>query len=294
MIRRAARTGHDWHLSLLPYLLWWHFERRNRIDDMVSSHLQALAAARRRGDREVQGLVLTALGTGHREAGRLIEAEQCFRAALVIHRRLGNLRDQLNPLTNLAQLYEEDLDRPAHSARHCRHALDIARQLDAAELQVIPLNNLAMALRRTGDPDGAVACAEEALDIVRATNQSASWECRILDTLGRAQSDAGRPADATRNLRDAITLAQLTGDKLGEGESLVSLGQVLLRHGSPEQARTTWRQAREVYAWLRASAQVDAVDQLLAESVPAPAKAPASDIALTSVRATIGSVPSRG
>ncbi len=189
-------------------------------------------------------------GVGHHQAGRLLEAEACYRQALAVQ------PDQVDALHLLGLI--------AHQNK--RH--DVAAELLRLALRhggnnAVCLSNLGAVLREQGNAEEALTVLREA---IRLKPDSGEAHCN----LGVALRDLGRLDEAVAAYRHAIALKPDYDIAYG------NLGAVLIQLGQPDEARVVLEQAvklaplnvthhrylAEVEKFSAGSARLDALEDL--------------------------------
>ena len=115
---------------------------------------------------------------------------------------------------NLAGMLTID---PAGAAAEFEKALLKAEEIGRADLAAAALNNLAIARRRLGDADGAVAAAARALSLLEPLgdrHQIAALHSNLADALHAA----GHEAEARRHLTESARMLSEVGVELGQWE----------------------------------------------------------------------------
>jgi DNA-binding SARP family transcriptional activator len=245
--RQASSSGaHDiaWQL---PTALFSVFTRRGSWADCVATHRVALDSVRKVGHRQGEGWVLHNLGVAlertHDEAsiGYLEEA-------LAIRREIGDRTGEAQALLNLADAHN-NLHGPEAAVEPYLQALAAQREEGPTYRYAITMNNLGEVYLGLGRLEEAVDSSEKARAIFTGIGSS-NGEAYSLQCLGRAYMGLARQADSIDCLRRAISLHRLTGDHLGEALDLKFLGTAQRGIGEPEQARTSWNKALEIFRGL--------------------------------------------
>ena len=103
------------------------FDRLSYRAEWISSHLIALASARRAGDRRAEGSILDDLGMVYSQQQHIDEAISRFEEALEMRREIGDLRGQAISTINIA-----DANLPARAqcqgAGQLHQALSLQRE----------------------------------------------------------------------------------------------------------------------------------------------------------------------
>jgi DNA-binding SARP family transcriptional activator len=98
----AADQGHNALAWKLPVAVLGSFDRLSYRAEWISSHLIALASARRAADRRAEGWTLNNLGMVYSQQQHIDEAISRFEEALEIRREIGDLRGQAISTINIA------------------------------------------------------------------------------------------------------------------------------------------------------------------------------------------------
>jgi CHAT domain-containing protein len=114
--------------------------------------------------------------------------------------------------------------------------LAMARRIDARDLQLLLLTNVAAAYSILGDTAKTIRAAEEVLPLLRASDIK-QGEAVALRTLAVALLRRGDFQQAAERAQQSLALRRQLGDRLGEINTLVTLGEVYLALGEPELAR---------------------------------------------------------
>jgi tetratricopeptide (TPR) repeat protein len=148
-----------------------------------------LAAARRRGQRRVEGIALRRLSTF---AGVEEKGPSCL-AALAIAREVGDRTGEASALQNLAD-YHADRHEPDEAKGCAQEALDIAQDLGDLRLEAFAIRALGSAYGSLGQPYRELECYQRRRDIARRLGDLHS-EAVVLDFLAKVHQ-RGREAGA--------------------------------------------------------------------------------------------------
>lgn len=233
-VRYAAGAGLVTEAWQLAQSLWYFCYLRGFLDDWITTHRVALAAARAAGDRTGESTMATSLGYAYRHRGRYLEALAELRSAMALHERSGDRHRAATTLAKIGAVYEDLGMRRAAAARH-RRALSIRREIGDRIGEGHSLNNLASLLNRDDRHREAIAHARAAVGVFREVGDQAG-EGRALNNLGTAYTAAGRFDEALRCLEAALVLRRWCGDRHGEANSLGNLAVLHRRWGRPQEA----------------------------------------------------------
>lgn len=140
-VRRLSNSAMD-SLTILRYL-----------DDLLTVHEAALAAARHTGDRPSEGRTLNNLGNAYQEMRRFEEAVDCCQQSLAICREAGDRRGEGRTLNNLGLAYQE-LRQPGRAAECWREAAAAMRDAgdhdEAGRLEELAASTQCRPRRRWG------------------------------------------------------------------------------------------------------------------------------------------------
>ena len=135
--------------------------------------------------------------------GRAAEAAEAFRGAA---EAADDLATEAAARNNACVLFT-DLGEPASALEDCERALVLRRQLDDDRGLARTLNNLARAQQNLGRFEAAEASYLEALEVNQKRGDVQS-ETLVRSNIGWLWTAAGRYAEATRQLAQALAIAQ--------------------------------------------------------------------------------------
>jgi DNA-binding SARP family transcriptional activator len=223
-------------------------DRRYDRDRAIISYTRALALSEATGWEAGQTAALGNLGAGHAGAGRLPEAVDYYRRALMLSRsaadshrasyreavllwNLGTAYRQLGQLTDAADLQIRAL------AGFREHG---ARQGEAAALD--ELGAIRHAERRYAEAEAELT---RALALERTVGDRGT-EAYTLRSLAAVHRDTGRGERATELAQAAVALAEDLADHRIEADALNTLGSVRLRLGRAAAAFAAHQRALDV------------------------------------------------
>lgn len=205
---------------------------------------RGLALARSTGDsyseadlRQNQCLVMHA-------RGEIRPALDCYREALDLFHRLGEVRDEGTVLNNLGYAFYS-LGEPRPAEENYRRALEIRRETGDRPGEAQALNNLAVLFRGLGEINTALTFYGEAREIL-ASLDDRRQEAAALNNLGVAYNSLGEAERARIYFKQALELRRKVEDRRGEIVTLNNLGWLERSQGGPEAAVPYHRQALEL------------------------------------------------
>lgn len=245
---------------------------------------KALALVRAAGDRETISHTLNNLGLALQVVGKSAEAEQSFREALAINRAIGDAEAQAINLSNLGALslaaghYSAALvlygEAEALAARHpeepwapeqirvarlnegvalekvgaYREALDLYKGLlseDGEAQRAALLVNTGVLYRNLGDPVRAAEAFREAIGVYEQEGDTAGLSNAWLNLGLALHLNLERFGEAEAAYRNALRLAEESGDRTEEVQDLFYLGRLLLERGRLAEAEVVYRRCLE-------------------------------------------------
>ncbi|MEO5881543.1 MAG: tetratricopeptide repeat protein [Caldimonas sp.] len=210
---------------------------------------QALAHARRRGDRRQEGKILGRLGSLSISQRRLDEARACCEAAVAIHREIGNPQGEGPATADLALAHHEQ-GRLELAHDHYARALALLREVGNRRLEGLALGNLANLYAYQGRFDDALSRYDQALAIHSEVGNRRS-EGMVLGNLGELHDDHGLRKEALAFYESALRITLEMGDRQHEVHLRNHTGHLLLDEGRVDEARSHFDQALVVSRAMR-------------------------------------------
>ncbi|WP_158578496.1 tetratricopeptide repeat protein [Spongiactinospora rosea] len=236
MIRRSW-GGSDEHARLglwLTLALHWHLIVGCYLDDAVELNVQAVAQARRLGDRYAQAMAHSALGAGYMQLGRLGDAETALKAELAICRETGNRVGEQRAQGNLGVLYLL-WARPEEAIVHLEGQLATAQEIKVTVGEMFARHAMGKAYRLLGRYTEAIELVERALAWYEETGDDYSASA-TLEQLGLIHIDLGRLEAAADLLSRSRERARQGHHRGGEVEALIALARTWRLRGAPDKA----------------------------------------------------------
>ncbi|MET7456244.1 BTAD domain-containing putative transcriptional regulator [Streptomyces sp. NPDC005574] len=244
-IHQAAGSGRPGIAWRLPAVLWGFFHLRSHAHDWIDTARAGLAAARAGDDHRGEAQSLAALGAALRGSGRLDEAVEHFRQAIVAYREQRDADAWGSAVINRDDTHLQS-GQLGKAAEYIRRGLTVERGVGSAWGEGICLCNLGDVYQQLGRFDEAVGCLEQALELLRANGNR--WvEGVTLDILGTVHRRLHRYEDAVEYYRQALKTHRDIGNQWGEGYTLGNLGDAQLAAHEPEAARDSWQQALAIF-----------------------------------------------
>ncbi|GAA3918577.1 AfsR/SARP family transcriptional regulator [Actinoplanes auranticolor] len=276
-------AAHGWyrHAIAIAATMFRYLDAGGPVAEAVTVTAAAVAAARADGDRAAQARALSDLGRLHRRQGRLHDAAETYRQALLLYADLGERAAEAVALRNLGSVhwrlgdYRQAAEHYRRAWAHYRELGDEAGQADASvrlglvdgrlgdEAQATERLRSALELftrlgdrfseayvlsllaRLSGGPEQLARAAVQLEQSLAAGRQAGdrTAEAYALTDLAAVYARDRRFAEAAGHLRQALVLHRRIGDRASEAEALNDLGQVLRAAGEAAEARTQHEQA---------------------------------------------------
>lgn len=201
--------------------------------------------AEQAGDDALVVSAENALAIDAAQRGDAEESARRFALALEAAERAGS--DRMLPVLtdNLGIMLRRAGDLEGASRRH-RRARELALGQNDRALAAHTLSNLSDVQLALGDVDGAIASAGEAVELTRDRDGLA--HVYALTNHGLALAARGDTDAAARRHREALTLADRSGDASVGPTVRNNLAELLWRSGAHEEARSLFAEALEAAA----------------------------------------------
>lgn len=202
---------------------------------------RALSLAESRGDRRVEGLVLSLLTRIHRYAGRVAEARDCGQRAFEALTEVDEVFEAstVQGLLGVIEHGEGDLDR---AREHFERALALHAEAGHVRWAAADRANYGLLEIERGEPDRARALLEEGIAIQRrlGDRRRVGIALCILAVLEHEQGDLER---ARAICDECIGIHRDVGDRRFEGLSTIQKGMVAYEEGDLDEALSLFTRA---------------------------------------------------
>ncbi len=202
----------------------------------------ALDIAAESGPRLAEAQALLGLGHLYANKGRFTLARANVEDAVGIARRAGDVELQVQCLEALGALDLDEGEVDDAQATFERGLAVAGERGDLAARMLLGLSNHAV---RRGDPAAGRQLLERALPHAERAGDRVLLG-RIINNLGIAALDEGRPAEALSEFRRALELRRGLGYRPGEVINLHNIGDVLLRMGDLGRSWAAFEQSRDL------------------------------------------------
>jgi CHAT domain-containing protein/Tfp pilus assembly protein PilF len=204
------------HLELRRGL---HAKRRRDYPQAEKHYVQALAAARRGGDRKMEAQALNALGTAHLHMDRLQQAGDDYRAAISVARSL-----EYRPVLTLAERGLGNVEgfngHPDEAVRHFQVSLAFARACSNRNLTGAVLNSIGSSYLDRAEYGKAFVYCQEALRSFKDDKAEMAYTLNNLGIItGQDNADLG-----IAYFQRALHLAEEIGDDYARTRVINNLG----------------------------------------------------------------------
>ncbi|MFE7612628.1 AfsR/SARP family transcriptional regulator [Streptomyces celluloflavus] len=194
------------------------------------------------------------------EQGRHADAEEYLCQALIAFRADDNKQSEASALCNLSRVHL-DTGRVDSAIRLAEQGVAIYRQIGATRRLANGMYALGVAFTLAQRLTDAAQQFNEALVIFRDSRQR-FWEGMTYFRLAEVELAAHRPAQAANHAEQALGTLRVTGGELWRANALTALGRALNGVGHIGRARVCWQEALAIYERL-GSTESAKVQQLL-------------------------------
>lgn len=212
-----------------------------QFEQAIGLYQEALAIARKIGDRYREGINLGRLGSAYHDLGESERAIKFLRESLTITREIGDYREEGIQLGYLARAHRA-LGQIDRAIVLYEEALAIIRKIGDRREEGGLLGRLGTAYRDLGQVRQALKLREQALIIAREIGDRRE-EGVQLGSLGRDYKDLGKVERAIKFLKESLTIACEIGDRRREGINLGHLGDAYRALGQVERAIKVYERA---------------------------------------------------
>ncbi|MFI9642070.1 ATP-binding protein [Micromonospora sp. NPDC051925] len=240
-VSHAGRTGFDGHCWQLAWTLVDFLQRRGSWPDLAVAQQTALAGARRAGDRPGQANAHRDLARVLYRLGRVDEAVEHYREALIMFGALGDHTGQARTHRAFGAMLD-GLGRYAEALDHVQRALALYRAAGHLAGEASARNAVGWAHAQLGQYGPALDHCAQALTLLRPTGDR-HGEANTWDSLGFIHDRLGHHRQALRCYGRALALYRRIGDRYDEADTLTRLGETRHAAGDTGGALRTWRRA---------------------------------------------------
>ena len=212
-----------------------HFEQAIATYQRVLNILQEL------GEHEKTGVVLNNMAVDFSNEGKLDRAEQLYRKAKYHFEQAGDRANTWTALGNIADVLFFRGKLP-DAAKLYQQAIDGEALLAPSEPSYAMYRLAGLELAQ-GQPKKAHDLAAQAVDLIRPTHGGYQYLTGAMIVLGDALMAQGNLAGARQQYQEALEIRQKLDEQDLVAESQVSLAELSLEEGHPEQAETLLRPA---------------------------------------------------
>jgi DNA-binding SARP family transcriptional activator/tetratricopeptide (TPR) repeat protein len=206
-----------------------------RLQQALDFATEASARFRQIGSPGGEAHCLAVMGEAYHLLGRFDEAEDHLTRAHDAVREYGDRSDESEYMRTLAAVYRD--------AGKYQQALDLAEAARVVASEVVGPGRVSIVLvtlgtiyQRLGQPAQALDCCRRAVEQETEIHRRRPHVVEALIGMATAQLDLGRPAEANRIARQALSRAREGACRVEEGQALVVLATVDLAEGRVDAA----------------------------------------------------------
>ncbi|WP_436497274.1 BTAD domain-containing putative transcriptional regulator [Actinokineospora sp. HUAS TT18] len=245
----AIRLATGAPVWLITRNLAGYFVRGNHLDEGVTTHLAAVAAARSQGDLDAELLATINLGVMHWRADDYGRALDCVERALPLTRAAGDVLREATCLNRIG-LFQFSLGDYRAAGSVLADALRASRAASSVREEAVALWLVSGVEHVLGDPERAYRTAADALAIDRSLGDR-HGVCATLIRVGVACGETNRFDEGIAHLTEAIEVAGEISDRSNEAGALIELATLRRITGALDIATETLSQAMAVLATIR-------------------------------------------
>ena len=238
--RRAAELGFDTEAWQILWTCQQFLHQSGRWQELISSLLTALSAARRTGDQEGQAHMHAGLGLAYSRLGAFDEAQAHLTDALALRTAIHDLDGQINAHLRLSVTYEAKGLLP-DALHHARKSLELSRTGENSYVGDA-LSAVAWCSALCGQFQLSLATCDESMRWYEAIG-SDPGRAAVLDTRGYCYQHLGEHDLAIDCFRQSAEICRDVGDKYNEATVLGHLGDAHHDAGARQAARDAWQRA---------------------------------------------------
>ncbi|HEU5332343.1 MAG TPA: BTAD domain-containing putative transcriptional regulator [Actinocrinis sp.] len=263
--RLAADAGLYRAAWQLPWALDTFRYRTGYRQDNITGWAAGLAAVDRLPDPDPHAriLALRRLGRAHSMVGEHEEALSLLHRSLELAEQAGDRAGQAYTQIFLGWAWELRGD-VEQALAHCESALVHFQALGDPSWEWIALNAVGWYCAQLSRYEEARAHCERALELSQASGDT-SGAASILDSLGYIAYSTGDYAQALIHYQGTLDRYREFGNRYSEADTLVRLAEAHEKAESPQAAADALRQALELYRVQVRTADVEQVEQRLAD-----------------------------
>ena len=225
-----------------------------------SMYEQALAIARKIGDRRATARELGNIGVIFVQQGDFATGEKIYGEALADFRDVGDKHGMSVVIGNTGDIFHAE-GKLGDALAEYRDALVLAREVGHKSSEGIDLQLIGNVLADQGDLGGAVEMYQRASEIQREIDDS-SYYAGTLVSIGRVRRQRGDSDGARKAYEESLALRERLGEKGTTAETQVALAELACDSGQPAQAEKLAAGAVREF-----QVEQEADNELLAEAV---------------------------
>ncbi|MDU9048495.1 MAG: tetratricopeptide repeat protein [Candidatus Electrothrix sp. Rat3] len=199
-----------------------YLDRQGHWTEQLSAVEMNLTAARKTGDRMVEGWCLNALGYTCTRRGEYDKAHAWYEQCLPIRRELEDRLGEGVTLNNMAAIYRQQ-GRYEPALQTYQQSLSIRQEVGDREGEGATLNNIGMLYRAQGDNEQALQQYEQSLPIMREVGDKIG-EGGTLNNIASIYHAQGKLGKALEYRKQSLAIRRVLGDLAGEAVTCWSIG----------------------------------------------------------------------
>ncbi|WP_018349238.1 AfsR/SARP family transcriptional regulator [Longispora albida] len=228
----AAEAAGDWRARASAHTsLGMAYTYLASYDEAAEHYRHLLKISEEAGWLEGRATAVGNLGITHYYRGELGPAEHYYRQSFELFEELGRAPSATMHLINLGTVYLRTGDL-ARAAGHLERARERSLAHGSRTLTGAAAHHLGMVYQELGRLDEALVALDEALEI-HAGMGSANGEAMTVLARAHLQADRGEGADEIAAVHSALETLRREGDRAAEARALNALAYLELKLGQP-------------------------------------------------------------
>jgi tetratricopeptide (TPR) repeat protein len=241
----ARKSGNRQAIGVILSFLGGVYSDLEQYEKALGYYEEALAIKRETGDREGLGAALNEAGIVYSSIGRYEKALRCHEEALAIHKAMGARNDIGGDLAEIGIVYSY-LGRYEKALGFFDEALAIHKEINARNDIGGDVAEIGIVYSYLGQYEKALGYFEEALAIHKEIGARKDIAGDLAE-IGIVYSSLGQYEKALKYHEEALAIEKEIGDRNGAGKSLGNIGNLYSNLGRNEDALKYYKESLAIY-----------------------------------------------
>ncbi len=195
-----------------------------RLNEALETYKAALTKSRQIGDTEKEAVELYEIGKIHFYQSNIKDALDSWDKTLTIHRKLNDQSGIGKILNSLGTAYD-DISNYSKALEYLHRSLEISRELGDLKGQAKTLNNIGVVFNNLSDYPKALEYYQQSLEIYRVL-EDRRGEGEALNNIGTVYMAIPEYNKPLDYFRRYLNICQEIGDRIGESIALSNIGVI--------------------------------------------------------------------